>query len=347
LNPIQISNNGRTLEIGEGNETDYNIDISGLYVDLGCVENARLSNVSDIRAELLKQGCARIVGAPTDAAEQTAQAQAKANHIGLWSQPSGAGKFVQWVKTHKLISIPSIGLLLAVLASPLLWLLFRWIIKVFFRRKVNIIITGAASAGKTGLWMAWKDEYNAGEISGIPPTAGTHRAKIEPVMLDKWTLQPALIDVAGAEPYNVLQGIQSPRGLKGVVVRQRTKRVLLYVVAPTPEETKANGSPFDASYIAMQKGYAHLPVAIIGQHNPSIRPDLVIMFATKFDLLSDKEPTNSNPKANEMVTAFRSHRELVESTCKRANIPFRWIIGSAKNNWNIGLLRKSLWEVIK
>src|ERR1022692_4286695 len=61
LNAYQISDGGRTLDVGQGTEADYAIDISGLYVDLSCARSATISNISSVRIDLLKQGCAKIV----------------------------------------------------------------------------------------------------------------------------------------------------------------------------------------------------------------------------------------------------------------------------------------------
>lgn len=348
ISPYQISTNGRALQVAAGNETDYNVDISGLRVNLKCAENVTFSSINSIRLDLLRQGCAQIIGGPLDSAEKNAQAQAQANHVGFWAQSSGIGKFLQWIKTHKLISYPGIILFLAILSSPLLLKFGRWIYQLFYKRKVKIIIAGVAAAGKTGLWKAWRDEYAV--ISKIDPTVGMEPAGIEPVTLEKWTLRPTLIDAAGGEAWYVLQEIQGARGLVGIIgriTRRRTKRVLVYVVAPSPQEEATVGAVFDESYVVKQEGYAYLPMAIIKQNDPKIRPDLVMMFATKFDLLSKISPNDADGnEVAELERVFESHRKLVESACTAANIPFVWIVGSAKRGWNIDKLRKGLGKLI-
>jgi hypothetical protein len=241
-------------------------------------------------------------------------------------------------------------LILAAAASPWLIKFAGLIVAFFYRRRIDIIIAGAAAAGKTGLWRAWKDEYSlgaSGQIADLAPTSGIQRAGIEKVMLEKWTLQPTLIDAGGAEPWHVLAGIQGTKGFKGVI-RRRRKRVLLYVVAPCVDEEVASRDPFDESYIAKQEGYTSLPMALIRQPDRKARPHLVVMFATKFDLLSNISPRDSDGKQVEkMAVTFKQHRELVESTCNAAKVPFTWIVGSAKRGWGIDQLRISLAKVIK
>jgi hypothetical protein len=359
LNILQIST-GNKLQVVQYYGTYYNVDISGLHVDLTCAQNARLSTINNVRIDLIRQGCARIIGAPADSAEEMAQAQAKANHVGLWappkpkpkpqSRPSSWHKVLEWIKKHQLVSASTIGLILAAAASPWLIKFAGWIVAFFYRRRVDIIIAGAAAAGKTGLWRAWKDEYSpgaSGQITALAPTSRVERTEIEKVMLEKWTLQPTLIDAGGAEPWHVLTGIQGTKGFRGVI-RRRRKRVLLYVVAPCVDEEVASGDPFDKGYIAKQEGYTSLPTALIGQPDRKRRPNLVIVFATKFDLLSNISPRDSDGKQVErMAFAFKEHRELVESACNTAKIPYTFIVGSAKRGWGIDQLRINLAKVMK
>ena len=361
LNPLQISNNGSTLEIQAGTGTDYNIDISGLRVNLSCAQRASFSSIDNIRVALLEQGCAKIIGAPANSSEQEAQAQAKANRVGFWApnappeahhkNSSWLGSFFLWVKTHKLISIPSIGLVVSIAASPWLLKFIGWVVQIFYKRRVSIVITGAPSAGKSGLWTAWSNEYipgAAGQISQLSPSSIVERAQIAPVRMGKWALHPTLIDTPGGSPEEVLKGIRRARWLKGAIERYRTRRILLFVVAPHPLEAVAGGDPCDASYIDKQAGYAYLPAAIIGQRDPKIRPDMVIMFVTKFDLLSSTPPRDSDGTAvSKMVNAFQEHQRLVKSACDDANVPYTWIIGSSTKFWSIDQLRGSLAKVIE
>jgi hypothetical protein len=343
----QILNNGRALEVWIGHETDYKVDITGLYVDLRCAQNFAYPNINNVRVDLLEYGCARIIGRPDSAAEQAAEDRAKAAHRGLWAQPSGIGKATHWLWVNKLFTIPGFGLILAILASPILLKLGRWIRRVYYRRKVDIVIAGTVAVGKTGLWIAWKNEYiQRPPVTGLNPTPRPQETGVKPVHRGEWELRPTLIDAPGVEPWEVLQRIQRARGLKGLarsVERKRSKRVLLCVVSPTPLENSPNGSPFDESYVAKQEGYLTLPIAIIGQQDKADRPDLVIMFATKFDLLANLPPRHAESAVVDTMTAkFRAHRELVESACRRANIPFVWVVGSAKESWGIEELRRSL-----
>ncbi|TMR04991.1 GTPase domain-containing protein [Actinomadura soli] len=357
---FQLSDDGKTLSVSEGTEVDYAVDVSGLEVNLACAKEFYLPDLRTIRTEILKNGCAKIVGSPLNSAERAAQDEAKRARRGIWgstpspssttrSQDDGgmdAGALFRWAKEHKLISVPGASLLLAILASPVLWKLGGWLVARLHRKRVRIIIAGVRGAGKTGLWTKLRREYES--VSQLSPTRGKAEASIEPVLLRKWTILPTVVDTAGAEPWLVLQSMKRSRGIARMVERHRTKLVLLCVVAPCPEEELNGGDPFDREYITKQAGYMHLPMALIGQQDQKSRPDLVIMFVTKFDLLSGDEPDENEQASKAMATAFREHREVIETTCRGAGVRFLWIIGSAKNKkkWGIDRVRTSLAELM-
>lgn len=351
-NPYGLSNNGRTLEVAVGTETNYGIDVSGLQVNLACAHTIGDLNLKKARITLLDNGCASIIGTPLDSAESGAQAKAKSKKIGIWApdatptetKPAGNGGLIHWLLTHKLISFASVGVVLAVLNSPWLVKFFGWLLGFLHKRKVKIIIAGATSAGKTGLWTRWREQYD----HNPSPTRSVNRSKLNPVELRKWTLEPIAIDTAGSRPQDVLQGIIRPRGLRGRLWQARTKHVLVYVVSPTPTPTAASGKQFDQLFIAKQEGYTHLPLALISNSDPRFKLDLVVMFATKYDLLDNVPPKDSGGTAPaDMSKAFGPHRELLSSACKRANVPFTWLIGSAERDWSIDQLTRSLGQVIQ
>lgn len=93
-----------------------------------------------------------------------------------------------------------------------------------------------------------------------------------------------------------------------------------------------------------QKGYMNLPRALAGGNDTRSRPDLVVMFATKFDLLSGVRPSDSNgvDVLKRTEQEFRVHRRLLETPCKDNGIPFAWIVGSAKQGWGIYELRETI-----
>ena len=81
---------------------------------------------------------------------------------------------------------------------------------------------------------------------------------------------------------------------------------------------------------------------------PGLSLNLVIMFASKFDLLNNVHPKDSKGAARaDMTTAFKPHREIIQAACKEADIPFKWVIGSAERDWAIDELRISLGKVLQ
>ncbi len=293
--PFRVSADGKTVTVADVHEVQYSVDISSLRVEVGCARQLELDSLQNVRIELLRHGCAEISGAVIEA-ERQAQEEAKGKQLGIWNpspSPSTSSsspgpssspnprdnwtdvhKLFDWAKRHRLISIPGASLILAILASPWLLKSVGWLTRLFYRRRLDIILAGLPGAGKSGLWNAWKDEYNpgaSGRASGLGPTPNVQRARLESVMLPKWTLRPVLVDAGGHEPWQVLNEVKRSDGIKGAF-SQRAKRILLVVVSPRSEESTIESEPFDASYVIEQHGYCRFPMAIIGAKDTSIKP---------------------------------------------------------------------------
>ena len=99
----------------------------------------------------------------------------------------------------------------------------------------------------------------------------------------------------------------------------------------------------DTDYIIEQRGFINLPQALVGKTR-NVRPALVVLFVTKFDLFSARPPydTASDVARADIVARFEEHREALALQCQRSNIPFEYIIGSAKCGWGVRDLRDSV-----
>jgi hypothetical protein len=360
-----LENNGNTLDIAAGTEYDYQVDVSGLDVNLACVKNNYVT-VKSARVDILRLGCAKIIGSPRNSAEESAQAYAQANHLGVWAPVSSAsatpsssapstvsptpgtsvrrgpwfGAVFHWLGAH-------ISLVLAILSCPvIIWLVRRFSI-FLHKRKVNIIIVGVVAAGKTVLWTRWRELYDPSP----QPSFSRVEARIEPVELRKWTLLPTVIDTPGTQPEHLLSEVLRTRGISRAV-RSRTKHVLVQVLSPCRDDAPRKGADFavpDTHYVAEQLGYTEsLPLALARQQDPRIKLDMVIMFVTKFDLFSDANPKDS-PRAalNDIELMFKKHQKIMRDACKGSDIPFTWIIGSSKKEWGIEDLKKSINRIIQ
>ena len=80
----------------------------------------------------------------------------------------------------------------------------------------------------------------------------------------------------------------------------------------------------------------------------SERVDAVVVFVTKFDLLSDVPATDSAAKevlAN-VRSMFSEHTAMLAEPCTQRGVPFQLIVGSARCGWGITTLRETVTNVI-
>lgn len=346
----QLENNGTILDMDVGRETDYHVDVSGLAVNLSCA-SSHVVDLDAARLELLRMGCARIIGTLRSPDEENAEKYAKAHHLGMWapsvSPSSTTSKRHSWITVLLHWISVNIGLVLAILSCPVLVWLTRRISILFHKRRVNIIIAGVVAAGKTGLWTRWREQYDPS------PNPSTSRvaARIDPVQLLNWTLLPNIIDIPGTQPEHLLAEVLRPRGINRAA-RARTKNVLVHVLSPCRQYAPPAGTQFatiDPIYVAEQKGYTEsLPLALVRQHDPRLRLDLVIMFATKFDLFDSVNPKDAQgPALHNIEQVFKDHQKIIREACKEADVPFKWIVGSSKKEWGVEDLKNTVNRIIQ
>lgn len=110
------------------------------------------------------------------------------------------------------------------------------------------------------------------------------------------------------------------------------KRVLVVVLSPTPAY-KLMGDESDETFVSQQFGAVNIISGLI--KNKKFRPDLVICFASKFDLYSKESPNQSDSNREYYKKLFANHREKLQSVCLASNITFKFIIGSSTTGWGI------------
>jgi hypothetical protein len=349
---VGLTNNGTGLDIlSVGAVVAGNVNVIGLDVDMGCAGKQAFDSSQDIRIELLNDGCARLVGATRDPQEEQAQQAAKSAGKGIWSPSIGAkiarlwAAFLRWLARNWLTILAVISFLLALASVP--WF-FKWseqrkIEK--YQRRVRIVLAGVGGAGKTDLWIAWRD--GLAPKSDSAPTVGTKPSIANPVRYGEFTLLPTVVDVGGPEPWELARQLKIMDETAGAR-RGHIRRILVFVLSPCPQNRINGSSPIDEDYIAQQKGYASLPMAIVGGDDVSIRPHMVIMFVSKFDLVSTVAPwdTNGTTAREDIEKRFREHRRLIEAACGRHGVRFTSVIGSAKTGWGVSELQNAIREVI-
>jgi predicted GTPase len=168
---------------------------------------------------------------------------------------------------------------------------------------------------------------------------------VRPVTYGKYTLSPVVIDTAGLEPHHSIDEFRAAR----FRFRWKRKLVLVVVLAPRPENTRASvDAEFDHDYLEEQKGYVTLVDGLTGGRRRRSSPDAVVVFVTKFDLLSQQPPNDSSSDAQrgQIDALFAEHRSRIEKFCKKPNVPVHWIVGSAKRGWGITELRDSIQQIV-
>ncbi|GLY21842.1 GTPase domain-containing protein [Micromonospora sp. NBRC 101691] len=325
-----------------GDPTEVNV--SDMRIDPACAFDYYWYPNRNIRISLLRQGCATLLPGKGTAEEQEAQRLAPKPSVSASADPAGPGETPSdtWPKVRAWLADNGLDALGVVLAIGFGITGFRWYISRRDNRKVRVLLAGAPSAGKSGLWRALKDGTAP---SGLTPSVGKSTpAKLDPIPFGPYTLYPAVTDTAGSEPWLVLDEMGIRRS------RKRQKLVLVVVASPVSGNNRVSTpGEFDDAFIERQQGYMSLPRGIIGSADKHRRPDLVIFFVSKFDLVSAVAPADSTATgARQKVTAaFREHAKLLDSVCRDRGVPYQFVIGSATEGWGIDTITKKLQGVIK
>lgn len=356
LDPLRIVSEDNKLEFSlmTPGQT-VSLDVSDLKVDFDCVDKyywAADVDSSILRLAFIKDGCATLVPGKGTDEEKKYQAEADAAQSSTESPPPNNSQeappsgFLQWMNQAAAAAfaliviekpIESLSLMAAILG---IGVLHQWLKS----RKVRVILAGVPASGKTDFWVALDKDQQPN--SGGGPTAGMQSERLAPLEMGSKVLYPMAVDTAGSRPDMVLDEI---RGL-GLIRRWRQKLVLVVVVSPMPGDQPGSSPAFDDQFIQQQVGYMSLPRALVMTKDTRKRPHAVILFASKFDLLSQHGPGDSDPAAErarrEVQAYFNTHRQLVEGACREMGVPFEFVIGSAKRGWGIDEARKALWKSV-
>jgi hypothetical protein len=326
------------------------IDIAGLDVDLNCVKKYTWdSSIEQFREAILRQGCARIVGSTPSKNEQDAEQAAKNNGAGVWkpaaptttnasttnaasTEPSKPSEFVKWLGAN---AVALVSALFAFLAIPAL---YRFARRARNRKRVEVVLFGAGGAGKTDLWIAWA-EGNAALSEGKPSKYGAIQKRVvNPIPLGPYTLMPTLTDGFGGDPAGMLNSMQAPG---------RHKKIMLIVLGPHGQPGRTDPA-IDPAFVQEQIGYLAFPRALIGDKTGRIKPDLVALVFTKFDLLAAKPAGDSSSEEvkNDYLSTFQKVTYAIQSECRNNAVHFVKIVVSAKHGWGVDDLQQRVTRLI-
>lgn len=316
------------------------VDLSDMTLDVKCANRWVYDPSDSLRISLLEKGCARLLPGKGTAEEKAAESHAPgagSNSSTSASQPGRSTEFLNgvlpWLSANWLNLL---GLFLGIAS-------LGWTVWFIYNRRVRVVLIGAPSAGKTGLWKALKD--GTAEPRLRPSIGASRPVPLEPIPFGKYTLYPSITDTAGGEPWLALDELERSRSF-----RWKRKLVLIVVASPISVERPAGTTiRFDREFIDLQKGYINLPRAIIGAKKRRRRPDLVVFFISKFDLLAKVSPDDSAAanERGEVKRMFADHEKLLRTVCNNKSVPFTTVIGSAARGWGIDEVKKKLQGVIK
>lgn len=361
LDPLRIVPEEDRLEFTLLNPGEtVSIEVSDLEVDFDCVDRSIWSADTDsasIRIGLITSGCATLLPGTGTAEEQAAQAEVRAELSpsttatpAVQSPPeSDEGEpetddffstLLMWGNVIVQFLRTSWQWIVGIAVAIFLGAVFQQ----WYRSKhVRVILAGAPSAGKTDFWTALRKDSEPN--SGGKPTVGSRTEPLVPLEMGRSTLYPHAMDTAGSQPELVLDAVRQPWAIR----RWKQKIVLVVVISPSPDDGSSSRKPYDDAFIQQQIGYLSLPCAIVRTKNALKRPNAVVLFVSKFDLLSTNPPsdTASEQTGRELRSRFDQHRKLLEGACTQSNVPFEFIVGSANRGWGIDKARKALWDSVR
>src|SRR5262249_38812659 len=136
-------------------------------------------------------------------------------------------------------------------------------------------------------------------------------------------LAPAGLAPAGLAPAGLAPAGLAPAGLAPAGPSR-----------PSPEPVD-RPKTIDSSFVSEQNGFMALPVAELGRRVGRAPVDLVIVFISKFDLVSNALPTQDVAARDAMRSLFNDHVQQVEVACRENGVPIKIILGSATKGWGV------------
>lgn len=299
----------------------------------------------DVRHRILSSGRAQLIDeANATESERAAQALAQEGAVGMWSesdpdpeQETREGGSDQ-EEAHTLVAAwnwlydTARRLWGLAFAGGFIALAVSRVIARRHNRTFKALIVGSTSAGKTALHEAWRNpDIPAEKLLRTKPTAQRDKSKHpSPVVYGRYSIYPEVTDSPGSMPGIVLEDTSS----------LKRRRLMIVVLAPTRANEIAqseNGAIFESEYIAEQRGYVTGLIRGVLTARTTRKPELVVVFLSKFDLYSKYPPDDSRGQAKKKTfeDAFAPHISSLKQDCSKKKIRFGVVVGSAVRRWNI------------
>jgi len=305
------------------NASNLNIDI--LYHDV--IRRQSFKTEADVINYLLSNGYATIIDTQKASQKEIeAENSAKNAEIGVWKkdEPKNKGGILRWIKNNYK------SIITFILGSGFIGFIYsnrKKINQWYYERKINLLVLGEPSAGKTALIKVISDEHTTEQfILSLSPTIAEKDFTGSKIYRGRYEFIPMMTDISGGD-----------YGLKAEMISSDKNNAIIYVLSFTQ---KNNSSDFDDKYMNVQLGALR---AQFGQIINLKKPLIFILFINKFDLLSKNQPedTSSSETKKKIMEAFNDHINEVKIKGKQHNIAIEVIIGSCVKRWNThGLLDK-------
>jgi predicted GTPase len=278
------------------------------------------------------------------------QKKAQAARLGMWE------KEVIPPDTSKPIPATQTIVLKAIDQKPVDWSF--WIItitgfiglsgflaikKYFSDKRLNLLIIGEISSGKTSLLNTLldpsikKSTILSIKKSDIIVTVNSDKT----IQCGRYKIQPILTDVPGSQYdhlYEKIVGNITDRIFK-------RKSAIIFTLSPVKHNSQQE-EIFDRDYKNVQLGILKACLGAISSNKPWKKPKVFLLFISKFDLIS-KAPLYdpaSTADVKKIEEFFSEHIMLVKNELTKRKIPHEVIIGSSAEHWNT---REVLTEICK
>jgi hypothetical protein len=79
-----------------------------------------------------------------------------------------------------------------------------------------------------------------------------------------------------------------------------------------------------------------------------IKPKVIVLFISKFDLFSICHPEDSSSTEikQKVLSHFKDHIEIIVKECKKTGIPCEIIVGSSTEKWNTSKVLEKITDTL-
>lgn len=192
-------------------------------------------------------------------------------------------------------------------------------------RNIEILYLGLPASGKTALLDRMRDPtLTEAYFDADRTTTGVEIRNHDPVVAGRYRFLLTSVDTPGSKPDAALDQIVGSRGSK-------QRLVLMIVLSPHGKRQESN--TFSDDFVKEQLGYVlALPLALV-RASKLRKPDVVIVFANKFDTFIDANSSIPD-KGKEFMDRFSIHIAELRTACKERGVPFVPLYGSARRGMN-------------